>query len=421
VASKKLTLTVAGREIGITNPEKVFFPGPGHTKLDLVRYYLAVSEPLLRAVGGRPMALKRYPDGVSGEFFYQKRAPERRPGWIETVSFTFPSGRTADEVVLRDAAQLAWIVNLGCIDLHPHPVRAEDLDHPDELRVDLDPVPGVGWGQVRDVALVVRDVLGDFGLAGWPKTSGSRGLHVWVRIERRWAYEDVRRAALALAREVERRAPALATSKWWKEERHGVFVDYNQNARDRTTAGAWSVRPTPDARVSMPLSWDEVPGCDPAAFTLATVPARLAARGDPHAAIDEAAGSLEGLLELARRQEAAGQDDAPWPPHFPKGAREPPRVQPSRRASAGGRRRPTMPLVVVAKAATEREALAGLERWRARHPDAASRLEPADVLVDAMRGRFTTWSRVRVNLRHVPEALRPREEPPDPDFDPWRR
>jgi len=443
VATPSVTLTVAGREVTVTNPEKVYFPKPGLTKLDLVRYYLAVSEPLLRAMGGRPMALKRYPNGIGGEFFYQKRAPEKRPDFVEVATFSFPSGRTAEEVVLRDAATLAWVVNLGCIDLHPHPVRADDLDHPDELRVDLDPMPGVPWSQVRDVTLVVRDVLGDFGLAGWPKTSGSRGMHVWVRLERRWQYAEVRRAALALAREVERRAPALATSKWWKEERHGVFVDYNQNARDRTTAGAWSVRPVDDARVSTPLAWDEVAGCDPAAFTVGTVPARLAEFGDPHAGIDAAAGSLEGLLELSRKHEAEGLGDAPWPPHFAKGEGEGPRVQPSRRRKAkedgGGtdgesvrpepvegrtvtgrsRRRPKVPLLTISKAATKDEALAGLERWKARHPEVVPHLEPADVLVDSMRGRSTTWTRVRVNLVHVPEALRPAEEPADPDYDPW--
>jgi hypothetical protein len=332
--------------------------------------------------------------------------------------------------VLRDPAGLAWVVNLGCIDLHPHPVRARDLDHPDELRVDLDPVPGVPWPQVRDVALVVKDALADFGLQGWPKTSGSRGIHVWVRIAPRWGYDEVRRAALALAREVERRAPALATSKWWKEERHGVFVDYNQNARDRTTAGAWSVRPVPDARVSMPLTWDELPSCDPGAYTLATVPARVAAQGDPHERIDDAPGSLDGLLELARKHEEQGMADAPWPPHFAKQEGEAPRVQPSKRRKAdpgsgsaegkgSGRRKSTMPLLTIARSASKEDALAGFERWKARHPAVVPYLQPADVLVDSMRGRSTTWTRVRVNLVHVPEAERPGEEPPDPDYDPW--
>ena len=435
--SPSVTLTVAGREVTITNPGKVYFPPvegshAGYTKLDLVNYYLAVAEPVLRSLGGRPMAMKRYVDGIGGEAFYQKRAPEKRPDFVEVATFTFPSGRTAEEVVLTGAPTLAWAVNLGCIDLHPHPVRADDLEHPDELRVDLDPVPGVPWGHVRDVALVVREVLRDFGLVGWPKTSGSRGMHVWVRLERRWTYPEVRRAALALAREVERRAPALATSKWWKEERHGVFVDYNQNARDRTTAGAWSVRPVPDARVSTPLAWDEVEGCDPAAFTVATVPARLAARGDPFLGIDEARGSLEGLLELSRRHEAEGLGDAPWPPHFAKAEGEGPRVQPSKRRKADGagtgpstgsgrtgRRVPTVPLLTISKAASKDDALAGLERWKARHPAVVPHLEPADVLVDSMRGRSSTWTRVRVNLVHVPEDLRPPGEPPDPDYDPW--
>src|SRR5581483_1369304 len=342
--------------------------------------------------------------------------------WIETVELRFPSGRAAEEVVVRDAAQLLWIVNLGCVDLNPHPVRADDLDHPDELRLDLDPGPGVGWDQVRQVALVVRDVLADHGLRGWPKTSGSRGMHVDVRIEPRWSFTQVRRAALAVAREVERRAPELATSKWWKEERHGVFLDYNQNAKDRTVASAWSVRPTPDARVSMPLVWDEVAECDPAAFTLTSAPARFAERGDASAGIDTAAGSLDPLLALAAAHEAAGLRDAPWPPHYRKQADEPPRVAPSRRRAAGARggRRPTQPLITVAKAAHEADALAGLERWKSRHPEAAARLQTDDILIDSMRGRSTTWTRIRVNLRHVPESARPPEEPPEPDYDPWR-
>lgn len=338
----------------------------------------------------------------------------------------FPSGRMAEEIVVRDAAQLLWIVNLGCIDLNPHPVRADDLEHPDELRVDLDPGPGVDWDDVRRVALIVRDVLREHGLRGWPKTSGSRGMHVNVRIERRWTFDQVRRAALALAREVEGRAPELATSKWWKEERHGVFLDYNQNAKDRTVASAWSVRPTPDARVSMPLDWDEVADCDPAAFTLVTAPARLAERGDAAAGIDAAAGSLDKLLELSAAQEAAGLGDAPWPPHYRKQDDEPPRVAPSRRKvvsakeKGSGRRQSTQPLVTVAKAEHKEDALAGLERWKARHPRAAALLQVDDVLIDSMRGRYTTWTRIRVNLRHVPEGERPAEEAPDPDYDPWR-
>src|SRR5881296_796929 len=323
-------IVIGGREIAVSNPTKVLFPKPGYTKLDLVRYYLAVAEGALRGAGGRPNVLVRYPNGITGEFFFQKRAPESRPPWIEVVTLSFPSGRTAEEVVPRDAAALAWLANLACLELHPHPVRADDLDHPDELRVDLDPVPGVKWPQVREVARVARAALEDIGLTGWPKTSGSRGMHVIVRIERRWSFDEVRRAALALARDVERRAPAIATSKWWKEERHGVFVDYNQNAKDRTVASAYSVRPTPDARVSAPLSWDEVDDCDPADFTLGTMPQRFAKIGDRHAAMDASAGSLEGLLELSARQEQEGQGDAPWPPHYRKQPGEPPRVQPSK-------------------------------------------------------------------------------------------
>ncbi|MGH7528918.1 MAG: non-homologous end-joining DNA ligase [Gemmatimonadales bacterium] len=322
--------TIAGREVAITNPAKVLFPRPRHTKLDLVRYYLAMAEGALRGAGGRPNVLVRYPNGIGGEFFYQKRAPTSRPPWIEVVTIRFPSGRTADEVVPRDAAALAWLANLACLELHPHPVRAEDLEHPDELRVDLDPVPGIKWPQVRAVARVVEATLADVGLIGWPKTSGKRGLHVAVRIEPRWSFTDVRRAALALAREVERRVPRLATSKWWKEERHGVFVDYNQNAKDRTVASAYSVRPTPDARVSAPLAWDEVDAAAPGDFTLRTMPRRFVELGDRHAGIDERPGSLERLLEHAARDERAGLADAPWPPHYEKQPGEPPRVQPSR-------------------------------------------------------------------------------------------
>src|SRR5712691_3996813 len=343
--SKKTTIEVAGREVGVSNPDKVFFPRTGHTKMDLIRYYLAVAGSAghggaLGGVSGRGMALRRVVNGGEEEPFFQKRAPDKRPDWIETAELRFPSGRTADEVVLRDAAGLAWVVNLGCIDLNPHPVRAGNLDHPDELRVDLDPVPGIEWPQILDVALVARSVLADFGLTGWAKTSGSRGMHIYARIAPRWPFTDVRRAAVAVAREIERRAPDLATSKWWKEERHGVFVDYNQNAKDRTVASAYSVRPLPDARVSTPLGWDEVPGCDPAAFTIDTVPARFAAIGDPWAGMDEEAGSLDGLLELAARDEAAGLPDAPWPPHYDKQSGEAPRVQPSKRRSAGSGGRP---------------------------------------------------------------------------------
>jgi len=424
-SQRQAALEIAGREVVITNPDKVFFPRLGLTKLDLARYYAAVAEGALRGIAARPIVLKRYVNGADAEPFFQKRAPEQHPEWVETVELRFPSGRTAREVVVRDAAQLLWIVNLGCIDLNPHPVRADDLEHPDELRVDLDPGPGVGWDDVRRVTLIVREVLEAHGLAAWPKTSGSRGIHVYARIERRWSFDQVRRAALAVAREVERRAPELATSKWWKEERHGVFLDYNQNAKDRTVASAWSVRPTPDARVSMPLAWDEVADCDPAAFTLSTAPARLAERGDASAGIDAAVRSLDKLLELSAAQEAAGMGDAPWPPHYRKTEDEPRRVAPSRRKGAQdekgvGRRRPTQPLVTVANAKHKEDALAGLERWKARHPEAASRLQEEDILVDSMRGRSSTWTRIRVNLRRVPETERPAPEPPDPDYDPWR-
>ncbi|MGP0023322.1 MAG: DNA polymerase domain-containing protein [Streptosporangiaceae bacterium] len=538
----KTVVEAAGREVPVSNPDKVFFPRAGYTKIDLVRYYLAVADGAVRGVCGRPMALKRFVNGAEGEPFFQKRAPDSRPDWIETVELRFPSGRTASEVVVRDAAQLVWVVNLGCIDLNPHPVRAEDLDHPDELRVDLDPVPGIEWPQIMDVAMVAKAVLEDFGLTAWPKTSGSRGFHIYARIEPRWPFTDVRRAAVALAREVERRAPDIATSKWWKEERHGVFVDYNQNAKDRTIASAYSIRPLPDARVSTPLGWDEVADCDPAAFTIDTVPARFAEVGDPWAEMDSAVGSLDGLLGLAERDEASGLPDAPWPPHFVRQAGEEPRVQPSKRragrrtapggavgasakgttvpggavgatakgttakgttaesetrteeaageraaakgptakggakgpedasgaatrmkrnttgaepvsdpaepasadappasATTGvrtgvrgeddgtgtvprsptGRRQSKMPLIEVARAATKAEAMEGLERWKARHGDVWPHLAPADVLVDSMRGRSYSWTRIRLNLQHVPEAERPAQEPLEVDYDPW--
>ncbi|HXP18980.1 MAG TPA: DNA primase small subunit domain-containing protein [Streptosporangiaceae bacterium] len=507
----KESIQVAGRQVLISNPGKVYFPHNGKTKLDIVRYYLSVADGALRAAGGRPMVLKRFVNGADAEAFFQKRAPSSRPDWIETVELSFPSGRTAEEVVINDAAGLAWVANLGCIDLNPHPVRAADTDHPDELRVDLDPVPGVPYQQILDVAMVAREVLADFGLTGWPKTSGSRGFHIYARIEPRWTFTQVRACAVALAREIERRAPDIATSRWWKEERHGVFVDYNQNAKDRTVASGYSIRPTPDARVSAPLAWDEVPACDPAAFTIDTVPARFAEIGDPWAGIDAAAGSLEPLLELAGRDQRSGLPDAPWPPHFTKAEGEAPRVQPSKRRSrvssdgsppasmpatdgpagtsqpagtagpgrtteparttgsahtaeparttgstraagparttgptgaAGsaraawpsavpsaapgkssgptGRRRTSMPLIEVARAASQAEALAGLDRWKARHPQAAACLEPADILVDSMRGRSSTWTRIRLNLRHVPADRRPPQEALEVDYDPWR-
>jgi bifunctional non-homologous end joining protein LigD len=461
-------IEVGGHEVTITNPDKIFFPAIGATKMDLVAYYLSVAPGALAGAGGRPMALKRFVNGAEGEAFFQKRAPSNIPDFLRTVTLSFPSGRTADEIVVDDAAGLAWVINLGCIDLNPHPVRADDLDHPDELRVDLDPVPGVEWPQIRDVAMVTKESLDAVGLVGWPKTSGSRGIHINVRIEPRWTYPEVRRAALAIARDVERRAPEIATSKWWKEERHGVFLDYNQNAKDRTVASAYSVRPLPDARVSTPLSWDEVPTTEAEAFTIATVPARFAEIGDPGAGIDAAIGSLEALLELSRQHEAEGQGDAPWPPNYRKQAGEPPRVQPSkqRRAAAAydtpeaeaereksraamekrfaaelerraaaraagddparptrptptGRRRSNVPVIEISRAKTRADALAGLERWKARYPEAAAQLDVADVLIDGMRGRSSLWYRVRVNLTHVPAADRPLQEPLDPDYDPW--
>ena len=464
MAERKTVLELAGHEVAVSNPSKVYFPRAGVTKLDMVRYYLAVAPGALGGVRGRPMALKRFVNGAEAEPFFQKRAPEKRPDFIETVELSFPSGRTADEVVVTDEAALAWVINLGCIDLNPHPVRADDLDHPDELRVDLDPIPGIEWPQIRDVAMTCKEALEAVGLVGWPKTSGSRGIHINVRIERRWTYPEVRRAALALARDVEARMPGKATSKWWKEERVGVFLDYNQNAKDRTVASAYSIRPLPDARVSTPLSWDEVPTCEAEAFTITTVPARFA-KGDPGAGIDEAVGSLDALLELSQRHEAEGLGDAPWPPNYAKQAGEPPRVQPSRkrrpdseydtgRGEAGGpppevaaeraaavaagdrnaglptewegsrptptgRRKTNVPIVEISRAATKAEALEGFERWKGRHPEAAQALEPADVLVDGMRGRSSLWYRVRVNLTHVPEADRPPQEKLDPDYDPW--
>jgi DNA ligase D-like protein (predicted polymerase) len=423
-----VVLTLGGREVQVTNPSKPYFSREAKlSKLDLVRYYLSVAPGALAGIAGRPVVLKRFVDGAEGEAFYQKRAPETRPAWLRTTTLSFPSGRTAEEVVVDDDAGLAFIVNLGCIELHPHAVRATDLDHPDELRVDLDPGPGVPWKDVRSVALEVRRLLEELGLRGWPKTSGSRGMHVNVRIEPRWGFGEVRRAALALSREIERRVPALATSKWWKEERHGVFLDYNQNAKDRTTCSAYSVRPTPDARVSTPLTWDEVPDCDAAEFTVLTVPKRFAEKGDPHAEMDLAPGSLDKLLELAARDESEGIADAPWPPHYRKADGEAPRVAPSRaRAGANPRKSPAkaprekMPLLTIANSPDKEAALAGLERWKARHAEAAGHLAVDDVLVDSMRGRSSTWTRIRVNLRHVPVADRPPQETPDPDDDPTR-
>jgi bifunctional non-homologous end joining protein LigD len=443
-------LAIEGREVRVTHPDKPYFTREAKlSKLDVVRYYLSVAPGAIAGIRDRPIVLKRFVDGAEKQPFYQKRAPAQRPSFIRTVTLSFPSGRTAEEVVVDEAAGLAWVVNLGCLELHPHPVRAGNLDHPDELRIDLDPTPGVAWEDVRRVAMESKALLEELDLVGWPKTSGSRGLHVNVRLHPRWTFTEVRRAALAFSREIERRAPSLATSKWWKEERRGVFLDYNQNAKDRTTCSAYSVRPLPDARVSAPLSWNEVPDCDPSDFTVRTIPQRFAAIGDPHAAMDGSPGSLEKLLDLAARDEVSGLGDAPWPPHFRKMEGEAPRVAPSRAKRAAGATerkakrattsdgaavskttrakaarpkapRTKMPLVVVANSPDKSAALAGLERWKARHPDAAWHLEVDDVLVDSMRGRSSTWTRIRVNLRRVPEALRPTQETPDPDDDPTR-
>jgi len=421
-------LEVGGREVRVTHPYKLYFSREVRlTKLELMRYYLSVAAGALNGIRNRPIVLKRFVNGAEGEAFYQKRAPKELPDWLRTIELSFPSGRTADEIVVDDEAGLAWIVNLGCIELHPHAVRASDLDHPDELRIDLDPVPGVAWDDVRRVALDANEFLKEVGLRGWPKTSGSRGMHINVRIQPRWTFIEVRRAAIALARAVERRIPQLASAKWWKEERHGVFLDYNQNAKDRTTCSAYSVRPLPDARVSAPLDWSEVADCDPADFTVLTMPRRFAERGDLHREMDQHAGSLEALLEQADRDEAAGLGDAPWPPHFRKMEGEGKRVAPShaKKAEDGtrpvrGSRKPSAPLLVIANSTKKDEALAGLERWKQRHPEAAQRLAPADVLVDSMRGRSSTWTRIRVNLHNVPAELHPAQETPDPDDDPTR-
>jgi bifunctional non-homologous end joining protein LigD len=415
-------LSIDGREVRVTHPDKPYFTKQTKlTKLDLVRYYLSVAPGALAGIRDRPIVLKRFVNGAEGEAFYQKRAPEGRPEWLRTVTLSFPSGRTAEEIVVDDAAGLAWIVNLGCIELHPHPVRSGDLEHPNELRVDLDPGPGVSWEDVRRVALEVKSFLEEMELRGWPKTSGSRGMHVNVRLQQRWGFNEVRRAAVALAREIERRVPELASSKWWKEERHGVFVDYNQNAKDRTTCSAYSIRPLPDARVSMPLDWSEVPDCDPADFTVLTAPKRFAQIGDPHAVMDDEPGSLEKLLELADKDEASGLSDAPWPPHFRKMKGEDSRVAPSRaKKSATKKPRTKMPLIVIANSPKKEEALAGLERWKKKHKKVAKLLAIDDVLVDSMRGRYSTWTRIRVNLRNVPEKLRPEQGTPDPDDDPTR-
>ena len=423
--AKSTTIEVGGIEVSITNPDKVFFPKLGLTKLDLVRYYESVADGALRGIMRRPMILKRFVNGAEEEPFFQKRAPANLPPWVDTARVRFPSGRYADFVVADEPADLLWAINLGCIDLNPWPVRTDDVDRPDELRIDLDPTPEATFADVKQSALLIKQTMEDFGLRGFPKTSGSHGIHIYVRIEPKWEFGVLRRAGLALAREVERRAPELVTTKWWKEERHGVFIDYNQNARDRTMASAYSVRPTPDARVSAPLDWEELPGVELADFTVATMPERFAKRGDLMAGIDEEAFSLEPLIGLTRQQEEAGEGDAPWPPQYRKAPDEPKRVQPSRarkdRAtkSDGGRRQSIHPLITVAKAEHKEDALAGLERWKMRHPEAAAFIRPDDVLVDSMRGPSSPWTRIRVNLRSVPESERPAEAPPDPDYDPW--
>ncbi|MEB3984378.1 DNA polymerase domain-containing protein [Mycobacterium sp. 663a-19] len=405
-----VSLEVAGRQVTITHPDRVVFPGTNgagrHTKLDLVRYYLSVADGALRGVAGRPMILKRFVKGIGQEAVFQKRAPKNRPAWVDVAELRYASGTSAEEAVIHDAAGLAWVINLGCVDLNPHPVLADDLDHPDELRVDLDPMPGVTWRRIVDVALVAREVLEDYGLTPWPKTSGSRGFHIYARIAPRWGFRQVRLAAQTVAREAERRVPDAATSRWWKEEREGVFVDFNQNAKDRTVASAYSVRATPDARVSTPLHWDEVAGCRPEAFTIATVPARFADIGDPWAGMDPsnkaAVGELDRLLMLA---EDMGPPEKP-PPGSAKGA--------------AGRRRSVMPLIEVARTKTRDEAMAALDTWRARHPAAAGRLRPADVLVDGMRGPSSIWYRIRINLQHVPVELRPPQEELIADYSPWQ-
>jgi DNA ligase D-like protein (predicted polymerase) len=381
-------LEVGGHRVTITHPDKVIFGDHGHTKLDLVRYYLSVADGALRAVAGRPMILKRFVKGIEAEAVFQKRAPAKRPEWVDVAELRYASGTSAAEAVIDDAAGLVWAINLGCIDLNPHPVLANDLDHPDELRIDLDPMPGVGWPQIRDVAAVTREVLQDYGLTPWPKTSGSRGFHIYARIWPRWPFGQVRLAAHTVAREVERRAPELATSRWWKEERHGVFVDFNQNAKDRTVASAYSVRATRDARVSAPLRWNEVAECDPATFTIATVPDRFADIGDPWAGMDATAGGLDALLALAEELGPAEKG-------------------------------PTMPLIEIARTKTKDEALAALQTWRHRYPGASDRLQPSDVLVDGMRGPSSIWYRIRINLRHVPAGRRPPQEELIADYSPW--
>ena len=466
-------LQIDGQTVRISSPTKLYFTKEVQlTKLDLAQYFLAVAPGALTGIKDRPIVLKRFVNGADAEPFYQKRAPDNLPPFLRTVTLTFPSGRTADEVVVDNAASLAWIVNLGCMELHPHPVRTADLDHPDQLRVDLDPGPGVDFPTVRLVALETKALLDELGLPAFPKTSGSRGIHINIPILPQWSFTEVRRAALALARAVERRIPAHATSKWWKEERHGVFLDYNQNAKDRTTASAYSVRPLPDARVSAPLAWPELPDCNPADFTVLTMPARFAALGDPHA--HQTPASLQPLLDLAARDEAEGLGDAPWPPHFAKADHEPSRVAPSKakkafadqieegfgakrfrknalkspatqpsadpsgeaisveneesptpatpkpNRKAPAKRTPKFPLITIAQSSDKAAALAGLGRWKQVHPEAAALLAEDDILIDRMRGSAYIWYRIRLNLRNIPEPDRPAEQTPDPNDDPTR-
>jgi DNA ligase D-like protein (predicted polymerase) len=395
-----LSLDVGGQQVSVTNPDKVVFPDIGVTKLDLINYYLAVADGALRGVANRPMILKRFVKGIAEEAVFQKRAPEKRPDYVDVAELKYASGTSAKEAVIHDAAGLAWAINMGCVDLNPHPVQADDLTHPDELRVDLDPMPGVDWKQIVGVALVAREVLEDHGLTGWPKTSGSRGIHIYARIQPRWPFKFVRLAAQTVAREVERRAPELATARWWKEEREGVFVDFNQNAFDRTVASAYSVRALPDARVSTPLRWDEVADCRPEAFTIATVPARFAEIGDPWESMDSASGVLDPLLDLADRLGPAEK--------APKGAKK-----------GSGRRQSVMPLIEIARTKTKDEAMAALDEWRRRYPSVAEKLQPADILTDGMRGPSSIWYRIRINLQHVPEDQRPPQEPLLADYSPW--
>ncbi len=394
-SAKGAALEVGGRHVTVSHPDKVVFPAVDGrepvTKMDLVTYYLAVADGAVRAVADRPMILKRFVKGITEEAVFQKRAPEKRPEWVDVAELRYARGTSAREAVLHDAAGLVWAVNLGCVDLNPHPVRSSDLDHPDELRIDLDPMPGVDWPQILEVAQVAREVLEDHGLTAWPKTSGSRGFHIYARIAPHWPFTQVRLAAETVAREVERRAPELATSQWWKEERQGVFVDFNQNAKDRTVASAYSVRATVDARVSTPLTWDEVPGCRPQAFTITTVPARFAERGDLWEGMDDAVGSLDPLLRLAEE------------------------LGPAEKPQKG-----TKPLIEIARTKTREEAMAALDTWRSRHPEAARALQPTDILVDGMRGPSSIWYRIRINLEHIAEGKRPPQEELLADYSPWQ-